>query len=153
LLGLGEPRLIHAGVVGGSYFEVMGLRAAHGRLLDTADDGPAAAPVAVLTHKFWLSAFNGDPAVVGKALQLGPRTAPLVGLPEPCVPYPVDTEIIANMVTSPHHQQATMLIERTHRMTGLFARLAPGATVDAARVELTTVHAAMMREHPDAYST
>jgi predicted permease len=151
LLGVGEPRLIRAGVVGGSYFDVMGLRAVHGRLLSAVDDGPDAAPVAVLTHNFWINSFNRDPAVIGKSLQLGPRTATIVGVLEPCVPYPVDTEIIANLVTSPHHSQASMQIERTHRMTDLFARLAPGESVESARAELTAVHATMMREHPQAY--
>ena len=69
------------------------------------------------------------------------------------MPYPADTEIIANIVTSPHHLGATMVTGRTHRMTELFGRLAPGATLEAARAELTTVHGAMKREHPDAYST
>jgi hypothetical protein len=68
------------------------------------------------------------------------------------VPYPADTEIIANVVTSPHHLGATMVTSRTHRMTELFGRLAPGATVEEARAELTALHAAMMRRHPEAYS-
>src|SRR6478736_9646123 len=46
MIGLGEPREVRAGVVGGSYFEVMGLRPVLGRLLDMRDDGPAAAGVA-----------------------------------------------------------------------------------------------------------
>ena len=53
MIGLGEPRSVRAGVVGGSYFDVMGLRADQGRLLDPADDGPQAAGAAVLTHRFW----------------------------------------------------------------------------------------------------
>ena len=96
---------------------------------------------------------NSDPAVIGKTIRLGPRTATVVGVLEPSVPYPADTEIIANVVTSPHHLGATMVTERTHRMTELFGRLAPGATLEAARAELTAVHAAMMREHPEAYSS
>ena len=68
------------------------------------------------------------------------------------MPYPADTEIIANVVTSPHHLGATMVTERTHRMTELFGRLTPGATVEEARAELAAVHEAMMREHPEAYS-
>jgi putative ABC transport system permease protein len=54
------------------------------------------------------------------------------------VPYPVATEIISNVVTSPHHLSATMVTGREHRMTEVFARLAPGATLDAARAELRT---------------
>jgi predicted permease len=149
--GIGEPRLVQAGVVGGSYFEVMGLRPALGRLLDAGDDGPDAAPVAVLTHRFWTSSLDSDPAVVGRTIRLGTRSVRIVGVLEPSLPYPAETQIIANVVTSAHHLGATMVTERTHRMTELFGRLAPGATLDAARTELAAVHVAMMREHPEAY--
>ena len=152
VLGFGEPRVVQAGVVSGSYFEVMGLRPVLGRLLNAADDGPDARGVAVLTHRFWTTALENDPAVIGKTIRLGPRTATVVGVLEPSVPYPADTQIIANMVTSPHHLGATMTTSRTHRMTELFGRLKPGASLEDARAELTAVHAAMVREHPDAYS-
>jgi predicted permease len=152
LVGLGEPRVVKSGVVSGSYFDVMGLRPVLGRLLDTTDDGPDAAGAAVLTHRFWTASLNRDETVIGKAIRLGSRRATVVGVLEPSVPYPADTEIIANVVTSPHHLGATMKRERTHRMTELFGRLAPGATVEAAREELIGAHAAMVREHPEAYS-
>jgi putative ABC transport system permease protein len=152
LLGVGEPRLVHAGVVGGAYFEVMGLRPVLGRLLSASDDGPGAAPVAVLTHRFWTSTFNGDPSVIGRTIRLGPVTATIVGVLEPSVPYPTDTEIIANVVSSPHHLGATMVTDRRHRMTELFGRLAAGASVESARAELTAAHAGIVREHPEAYS-
>jgi putative ABC transport system permease protein len=153
LIGLGEPRVVKAGLVSGSYFDVMGLRPVRGRLLNTADDGPKAAGVVVLTHRFWVASLESDPSVIGKTIRLGPGTATVVGVLEPSVPYPADTEIIANVVTSAHHLGATMVTERTHRMTELFGRLAPGASVEDARAELTAVHDAMMREHPEAYST
>jgi predicted permease len=152
MLGFGEPRVVQAGVVGGSYFEVMGLRPVLGRLLTAADDGPKAAGAAVLTHRFWTTSLNSDPVVIGKTIRLGPRNATVVGVLEPSVPYPADTEIIANVATSPHHLGATMVKGRTHRMTELFGRLAPGASLEDARAELTAVHDAMMREHPEAYS-
>jgi predicted permease len=152
MLGLGEPRVVRAGVVGGSYFEVMGLRPVLGRLLNTADDGPNAAPVAVMTYRFWSGTLNSDPTVVGRSVRLSSRAATIVGVLEPSVPYPADTEIIANVVTSPHHLGATMVTGRTHRMTELFGRLKPGATLEDARAELSAVHAAMMKEHPDSYS-
>src|SRR6059036_597128 len=144
--------MVKAGVVGGSFFDVMGLRPVLGRLLNADDDGPEAAGAAVLTYRFWATSLNSDPSVIGKTIRLGPRTATVVGVLEPAVPYPADTEIIANVVTSPHHLGATMVTNRTHRMTELFGRLAPGVSVEAARAELTAVHAAMVREHPDAYS-
>ena len=153
MIGLGgEPRMVKAGVVGGSFFDVMGLRPVLGRLLNAHDDGPKAAGAAVLTYRFWTTSLNSDPTVIGKTLRLGPRTATVVGVLEPSVPYPADTEIIANVVTSPHHLGATMVTSRSHRMTELFGRLAPGASLEAARAELTAVHAAIVREHPEAYS-
>jgi predicted permease len=152
VIGLGEPRVVQAGVVSGTYFDVMGLRPILGRLLNISDDGSEAAGAAVLTYRFWTTSLNSDPTVVGKTIRLGLRTATVVGVLEPSVPYPADTEIIANVVTSPHHLGATMVTERAHRMTELFGRLAPGATVESARAELTAVHAAMMRDHPESYS-
>jgi len=151
MVGLGEPRTVRAGVVGGSYFEVMGLRPVMGRLLGPKDDGPNADGAAVLTHRFWTSAFKSDPGVIGKTIRLSDRNATVIGVLEPSVPYPQETEIIANVVTSPHHLDATMVDGRVHRMTELFGRLAPGAGLEAARAELRAVHGAIVKEHPEAY--
>ena len=152
MVGLGEPRVVSAGVVSGSYFDVMGLRPVLGRLINAGDDGAKAAGAAVLTHRFWTTALKSDPSVIGKTVRLDTRTATIVGVLEPSVPYPSDTEIIANVVTSPHHLSATMVTGRVHRMTELFGRLAPGADLEAARADLQTAHGAILREHPDVYS-
>ena len=151
MVGLGEPRVVRAGVVGGSFFDVMGLRPVRGRLIDATDDGPNAAGVAVLTHRFWTTGLKSDPNVIGKTVRLGVRSATIIGILEPSVPYPTETEIIANVVTSPHHLSATMVTGRAHRMTELFGRLAPGADLEAARAELRAVHGAILKEHPEAY--
>ena len=151
MIGLGEPREVRAGVVDGSYFEVMGLRPVLGRLLDQRDDGPNAAGAAVLTYRFWKDSLKGDPTVIGKTIRLDPRSATIVGVLEPSVQYPAQTEILVNVVTSPHHLSATMVTGRVHRMTELFGRLTPGATLDQARAELRTDYAAMLRAHPEAY--
>jgi predicted permease len=152
MVGLGEPRIVSAGVVGGSYFDVMGLRPVVGRLINTSDDGPNAPGVAVLTHRFWTTALKGDRSVIGKTVRLDTRTATIIGVLEPSVPYPAQTEIIANVVTSPHHLSATMVTGRVHRMTELFARLAPGVELEAARADLRAAHGAILREHPEVYS-
>jgi predicted permease len=154
MIGLGEPRGVRGGVVSGNYFEVMGLRPVLGRLIGPQDDGPNAAGVIVLTYRFWSTVYKKDPNVIGKTVRLssiGDRSATVIGVLEPCVPYPADTEIIGNMVTSPHHLSATMVTGRVHRMTELFGKLAPGATLDQARAELRTVYATMQKDHQDAY--
>jgi predicted permease len=155
MLGLGEPRVLRAGVVDGAYFDVVGLHPVLGRLLDMRDDGPKAEGAVVLTYHFWTTVLKSDPSVIGKAVRLdsvlGSRPATIVGVLEPSVPYPSETEIIANIVTSPHHLSATMVTGRVHRMTELFGRLAPGATLDQARAELTGVYSTMEHDHPSDY--
>jgi predicted permease len=155
IVGLGTPREIPAGVVDGNYFHVMGLRPVLGRLLGPTDDGQNATGAAVLTYKFWRESQHSDPHVLGKTVRLesamGARSAVIVGVLEPSVPYPVATEIISNVVTSPHHLSATMVTGREHRMTEVFARLAPGATLDQARAELNTAYGAMIAAHPEVY--
>src|SRR6476661_5257249 len=123
-----------------------------GRLLNKGDDGPGASGAAVLTYRFWTTALKSDPAVLDKTIRLGTRSATIVGVLEPSVPYPAETEIIANVVTSPHHLSATMVTGRVHRMTELFGRLAPGVDLEAARAELRTVYTRMVKDHPEAYS-
>src|SRR5262249_45117072 len=142
--GLGEPRQVRAGVVDGNYFEVMGLRPVLGRLLNAADDGPSAAGAAVLTHRFWTTTLHSDASVLGKSIRLGTRTAAIVGVLEPSDPSPAETELIANVVTSPHHLSGTMVTGREHRMTEVMARLAPGKTLGSALSELRSVHTAVM---------
>ncbi len=154
MVGLGDPREVKAGVVGGTYFDVMGLHPVLGRLIGPQDDGPNAAGAIVLTYRFWSTAFKKDPSVLGKTVRLGSfgdRSATVIGVLEPCVPYPEDTEIMSNVVTSPHHLSATMVTGRVHRMTELFARLAAGSTLDQARAELRSTYATMKKDHPEAY--
>ena len=155
--GFGETRTIHAGVVDGNYFEVMGLKPVLGRLLDAHDDGPKAAGALVLTYKFWATSLHSNPNVLGKVIRLnsmgGARSAVVVGVLEPSIPYPANTDFIANIVTSPHHLSATMVTNREHRMTDVFGRLATGASLKTALAELRTVYAAMLAAHPDVYKS
>src|SRR5271168_4459100 len=155
MVGLGDPREVQAGVVDGKYFEVMGLHPVLGRLIGPQDDGPKADGVIVLTYRFWTTVLAKDPSVIGKTVRLGSIgdvTGTVIGVLEPSVPYPQDTEIMTNLVMSPHHLSATMVTGRIHRMTELFGRLAPGATLDQARAELQDVYAAMKKDHPEAYA-
>ena len=151
VVGLGEPRQIRGGVVTGNYFDVMGLRAAQGRLLNRSDDGPSAAAVVVLTHQFWSGALRRDPDVIGKTIRLGARSALIVGVLEPSLPYPAATEVIANLASSPHHMGATMSSDRQHRMTEVFARMTPSATLASTRQELESVYQSMTSAHGEAY--
>jgi putative ABC transport system permease protein len=147
----GFPERISTGVVSGNYFDVMGLDAVAGRVMTERDDGKDAAPVVVLSSKFWVKRFGGDASVIGKRININSILATVVGVVEPVTPFPQPTDVYANLVTSPHHLGAAMVTSRTHRMTEVFARLAPGASVEHARLETATVASRMFLDHPDQY--
>jgi putative ABC transport system permease protein len=151
MLGGDRPVEVQAGIVTGNYFEVMGLGAVLGRALNPGDDGPGADPVLMLTYDYWNRAFGGDPSVVGRVLRINGRSVTIVGVAEPAPPFPGRTDILVNMVTSPHHLDATMVHGRSHRMTEVFARLAPGASLEQARLELDALAERVHGDHPDAY--
>jgi putative ABC transport system permease protein len=146
-----EPVHIQAGVISGNYFEVMGLSAVLGRLTNSRDDGPAAAPVAVLSHQFWMEKFGGDPKVIGKTVRINDMVSTIIGVVQRAPHYPQRTDAFVNMVTSPHHLSATMKQGRTHRMTEVFGRLAPNASVEQARSEITRIATTVHADHPEAY--
>ena len=148
----GQTLRVRTAVVTGNYFDVLGLRPVLGRLTTTKDDGAEAAPVAVLSYEYWMEHFGGDPRVVGTTVRLNDRLTPIVGVVEPAPKYPHADDIYVNTVTSPHHLSATMVTERTHRMSELFARLAPNVTVEQARTELTGVAQNMFKDHPEVYA-
>jgi len=151
MLGTDVPRRVRAGIVTGNYFEVMGLSATLGRTIGREDDGPDAPAVVVMSDAYWRSVFGADPGILGRTVEINGRTATFVGVVEPAPPYPERTEIWVNMATSPHHLDATMTHDRVHRMTEVFARLAPGATVESARAEVSSIFRRIAAEHPEAY--
>jgi predicted permease len=67
-------------LVSGNYFSVLGVKAAKGRLFTLHDDQPGAAPVAVVSYKYWKGRFNLEPAVVGQAYEINGIVFTLVGV-------------------------------------------------------------------------
>src|SRR5260370_17512179 len=80
MVGLGEPRVVRAGVVGGAYFTVMGLRPVLGRLLDATDDGPQAAGAPGLTYRFFTTTLGNARPGIRKTPSLAHPPAPLLAL-------------------------------------------------------------------------
>ncbi|HEX5179588.1 MAG TPA: ABC transporter permease [Gemmatimonadaceae bacterium] len=142
---------IQAGLVTGNFFDVMGLHAILGRLTRPSDDGPGVPPVMVLTEQFWRSRFHGDPTLIGKQLHLEAGSATVIGVVQAAPYFPTQADALLNMVVSPHHLSAQMVLGRTHRMTDVVGRLAPGATVDQARAQIATVYARMQRDYKASY--
>jgi putative ABC transport system permease protein len=151
LRGDADVATIQLGLVTGNFFDVMGLSPVLGRLTRASDDGPGVPPVTVLTHDFWIRRFGADSSIVGRRLLMNGQTVTVIGVLQPAPLFPDQVDCFTNMVFSEHHLSATMIEGRTHRMTELIGRLKPGATLDQARAEITTVHQRLERQYPDAY--
>src|SRR5690242_19941017 len=82
LTGNGPAAVINGQLVSGDFFRTMGLKPAAGRLLDTTDDTPSAAPVAVLNYGYWQSSFGGSREVVGRTIELNGVPFTIVGVAE-----------------------------------------------------------------------
>jgi predicted permease len=82
LTGNGPAMVVNGQLVSGDFFRTMGLNPALGRLLDTSDDTPSAAPVAVLNYGYWQSAFGGSRDIVGRTIELNGVAFTIIGVAE-----------------------------------------------------------------------
>ncbi|MDQ3520577.1 MAG: ABC transporter permease, partial [Gemmatimonadota bacterium] len=142
---------IESGLVTGNFFQVMGLSPVLGRLTQPSDDGSGVPPVMVLTQEFWMKRFGGDSSIVGKQVRLDATSVTVIGVLQPAPFFPDRVDALLNMVVSPHHVSAMMVEGRSHRMTEMVARLAPGASVEQARTEVAAVYTRMQSEFKEAY--
>jgi putative ABC transport system permease protein len=142
---------INVGLVTGNYFDVMGLAPIIGHKTTPKDDGAGAAPVIMLAYDYWMLHFGGDSSVVGKSMRLGGRSAQIIGVLQPAPYYPQKIDALMNMSISEHHVSATMVQGRTHRMTEMIARLAPGATLESARAEVRQITDRVHADNPATY--
>jgi predicted permease len=151
LEGKQDATRMNVGLVTGNYFKVMGLSPVVGRLLNDRDDGVNVPPVMVLTQDYWMKGFGGDPGIVGKTVRLGGKAVEVVGVVQSAPYFPQPADALLNMVMSEHHTSALMVQGRTHRMTQMIARLAPGASVDQARTEVATIRSRIQKEFAESY--
>lgn len=131
--------LVNLGIAGVSanYFDVLGMRPTLGRLL-RPEDGRAGAPlVVVLSYAAWRGKFAGDPAVIGRSLVWLPDVqVRIIGVAPPGLDYPSGSDVWRAIPPAASRQQVDVV-----------ARLAPNATISAARQAL---FALTQRVHPFA---
>ena len=147
---------IYGEMVSTNYFNVLGTPPHIGRLF-TSDDSeqPAATPLAVLSHRFWMRRFNGDPAIVGQTLVLNGRPFMVIGVtPEGFHGTTVltsDLWVPVNMVGElASRLPPAILTSRESAWLVMGARLKPGVTVGQAQAELANIGRALEQEFPDA---
>jgi putative ABC transport system permease protein len=145
-----EPRMVTAGAVSPSMFQVLGVPPLLGRTLAPEDGGPDPAPVVVLAHDFWLREFGGDSTVVGRTLNLGWERAAndafsvVVGVMPAGFAFPdPDVELWAPLLLDPARTW------RGGHWFAMVARLAPGTSLRQAETEMAGIMARWRDDYPD----
>ncbi len=139
--------------VTGSYFPLLGVRPAVGRVITPDDDIPGAPTVAMLSHEFWLSHFGGDPGILDNTVRLNGQLCRVVGIvPRDFEGYHLDwngpTRVWVPMSALPSLFKSTLL-ERDSGFFPVIGRLKPDQTVDLAR-DRASSWAAALNEMSDA---
>jgi len=151
LLDRGEPERVQSGVVSWDFFQVMGIEPMLGRVFLPDEDREGAAPVLVLGHEFWRQRFGGDPGVIGRTVEMNDRVHTIVGVLPPLPQFPGDNDVWMPWYACPFRTGEVWKQNREWRSLGVFARLAPGVSLDAARADVDRVAQTMRDEHPAAY--
>jgi predicted permease len=148
----GVPEIAAAAqLVSGNYHSGLGVSAALGRTLTPADDSPSAAPVAVISHRFWENRFGRDPTVLGKIIAINKVPVAIVGITPPGFEGAMQAgEAVELSVPLAHH--ARFQPDRADRAqpwywwVRVMGRLAPGATPEQGRASLEPVFQQAARE-------
>ncbi|HLK68602.1 MAG TPA: ABC transporter permease [Bryobacteraceae bacterium] len=139
----GDPRHVAAEIVSGSYFSVLGVGTALGRVIEPEDDAaPAAGPVVVLSYDFWQAQFGGAADIVGRKVLIGNHPMTVVGVAAagfrgvdvgavPALWMPTSMYADANLDTGDED-----LLTGHTRWLQILARLRPGVSAAQAQAGL-----------------
>lgn len=151
LFGYGEPLRVQTGVVSDKFFDLLGVKPLLGRTFRPGEEAVGAPPVVVLTHKFWMDQFHGDPSIVGAKFTMNDKVHTVVGVLPPMPGYPGNNEMFMPAGACPFRSAPVMMNDYGMRMVGAFAVVRPGVSLARARAELATLAGRNHAAHPEAY--
>jgi putative ABC transport system permease protein len=150
LTGLDVPERLTGRYVTAGFLDTLGVQPAIGRSFAETDDRVGAAPVAIISDGFWRTHFLGDPAVLGRQIDLNGIPTAIVGvLPRGFRYNPLANDAVYLPLGAAATESSGMPDRGNHNNVSAVGRLRPGATEGSARTELATLTAALQREHPD----
>jgi predicted permease len=148
----------------GNYYQLLGVNARLGRTILPDDDRPTAAPVAMLSERYWRSRFGGDPEAVGKVVRINNVAVTIVGVlpaeftgiqqavnepPDVSFPLALDSQLSVGSFASENDR----LKQPTNWWLQVMGRLKPGATAGQVQGNLEGVFQSAARAGLDSYLT
>ncbi|HVZ22997.1 MAG TPA: ABC transporter permease [Vicinamibacterales bacterium] len=145
LTGVDQPVQIPGSRVSAHFFDIFGVKAALGRTFVEGEDQAGHDHVVVLNHSLWQTQFGGDPAIVGRKIQLDGEPYTVVGVLPRGTPFERDYARLWRPLT---FQPDNMT--RNFHWFGAFARLKQGVTLEQARAQMDTIGRRIAHDFPDS---
>ncbi|HUQ52126.1 MAG TPA: ABC transporter permease, partial [Gammaproteobacteria bacterium] len=115
-----------------------------GRAFTPADNQAGAAPVALISHRYWTTKLESDPNVLERTVRIGEQAIPIVGVMPPSFRFPDrDVDIFTPLAYEPY-----VLNRRNLWMRG-YGRLEPGVSIEQARADLELVQGRLTQQYPE----
>src|SRR5437588_1573198 len=142
-----EPERISCASVTRNFFNVIGLPAEIGRMFSEDEDKVGAPPVVVISDRLWQRAFNRDPAVIGRSINLHDQNFTIIGVMPPAMTSPQDSDAWLSLMRRSNNPA---WMDRSHHpMMFVWGKLKAGVTVDQARTQMKTIAARLEKTYPD----
>lgn len=149
LTGHGEPMQALVARVSPNYLSVLGISAEKGRNFTDEEGRPEGKPVVMISDSLWHTRFGGDPAIIDQTIHLDSAPYTIVGVVPPGIQCPL---IGPADIWSPRYFELSLLTPQ-HIRAGVgyltpVARLKPGVSITAARVEMEVLNQQYKQENP-----
>jgi len=142
--GYGAAEQLPAGVVSGSFFDVMGVRADLGRTISLADEPMGSRDVVVLSHALWNRRFGANPGIVGQGIALDGTTYEVIGIMPPGFQYPMRAELWVPLRFSARDLET----QRGAHYIDVIGRMKRGVTLDVSREHMRSIAARLATDFP-----
>jgi putative ABC transport system permease protein len=146
LTGRGDPVQLESAPVSGSFFSILGARAALGRTFDESDDQVNGPKVVVLSDRLWRERFNSDKHLIGQTITLNQRGFTVIGVMPPNFEFPKGVDLWKPLLAS---MDPRLIENRGAVYLQVIGRLKPGITLSTAEAELNTIIGRVATQHPE----
>jgi putative ABC transport system permease protein len=145
MTGQAEPEQLRGAAISYDMFSVLGIEPALGRSFTREEDQPDGERVVILSNGLWRRRFGADPSLVGQTISLSGDSYTVVGIMPPGLKFPIINRAELWKPLSPALNKSC---QRGCVVLRVIARLRPGATLESARSEMSTIASRIEQENP-----
>ena len=150
LAGEGVTERFQGARMSANAFDVLGMSAAAGRLLNDSDDRPDAPPVVVVSYRLWQRQFGGAAGTVGRTVRINSEPFVIVGVLPAQFPLPLrDIDVVTPLAPD---RDPLRHVRSSVNFLRVFGRLRPGTDANQAQAELTTICRSLRQQFPVEYA-